>query len=147
MFFDLLLFWRSATLLRTRENRENGDSLSVLYVRSSFIASVLLKAMNLPSFPKATDRLFKLLLRDWEKLSWFSCWLIQNPKACLLSPGSGDAEMYKINFLLAAYKSWETQSNYPEDSLRCAEIKQLWEPREGPTKAAWQNRKEHLLVS
>ena len=53
VFFDRLLFWRSATLLRTRENGENGDSLSVLYVRSSFIASVLLKAMNLPSFSQS----------------------------------------------------------------------------------------------
>ena len=49
--------------------------------------------------------------------------------------GPGGAEMYKMHCVFAAYWQQEIETDYLEDSLIRAEIKQLWEGREGPTKA------------
>ena len=50
--------------------------------------------------------------------------------------GLRGAEMCKMHCVFAAFQQWEMWTDGLEDSLLCAEIKQLWEGGEGPTKAS-----------
>lgn len=50
--------------------------------------------------------------------------------------GLRGAEMRKMHCVFAAFQQWEMWTDGLEDSLLRAEIKQLWEGGEGPTKAS-----------